>query len=330
MKKTNVIVLLFLLAVLVAGVKADQFVTTNPALTTPHSFNIEFVEVGDPCNAGTDGWQNTTETLGDVAYKYRMGKTEVTVGQLAAMEYSINGSTTGLTSTMAAGGVNTLRMLTYANWLNAGCPTGGNGLVDGGVYNMDWGYIEPWPNVEDQWDNGDGTKNIWRHKDAKYFLPTEDELIKAAFYKGGSTNAGYWFYPTGSDTAPVAEGASAGTNSANYAGAVAAALNAGSYPNTKSPYGALDMGGNLWEACEVRYSTGENQYMPGWAGCYIHGATWLHGMIGFEVRTGVYYDDLGFRIAAAPTPVVLSADFNNDGTVDACDLDIFSQQWLTE
>jgi len=31
-------------------------------------------------------------------------------------------------------------------------------------------------------------------------VASEDEWYKAAYYKGGSTNAGYWYYPTGSDT----------------------------------------------------------------------------------------------------------------------------------
>ena len=39
---------------------------------------------------------------------------------------------------------------------------------------------------------------------AKYRLPTEDEWYKAAYYKGGSTNAGYWTFATQSDATPSA------------------------------------------------------------------------------------------------------------------------------
>jgi autotransporter-associated beta strand protein len=42
---------------------------------------------------------------------------------------------------------------------------------------------------------------------AVYRLPTEDEWYKAAYYKGGGTNAGYWSYGTQSDTPPTAFGA---------------------------------------------------------------------------------------------------------------------------
>ena len=44
---------------------------------------------------------------------------------------------------------------------------------------------------------------ITRNAGATYFIPSENEWYKAAYYKGGSTNAGYWTYPTQSNTAPI-------------------------------------------------------------------------------------------------------------------------------
>lgn len=38
---------------------------------------------------------------------------------------------------------------------------------------------------------------------ATYHIPTENQWYKAAYYKGGGTNAGYWVYATQSDTAPT-------------------------------------------------------------------------------------------------------------------------------
>jgi formylglycine-generating enzyme required for sulfatase activity len=100
---------------------------------------------------------------------------------------------------------------------------------------------------------------------ATFYVPTEDQWYKAAYYKGGSTNANYWDYATQSDTAPtpvsattVGTGTSAGVspvtsgNLANY-GLVAdwngqdgnvttVGTNGG-----PSAYGAFDMSGNLWE-----------------------------------------------------------------------------------
>jgi formylglycine-generating enzyme len=302
MKTTSSLIMVVLLTLSGTAVLANTFTTNNPSGTAPISFAIDVVAVGDAGNAGTAGWYNTAETFGAVNYNYYIGKTEVTVGQFNAMEYAITGNDAGLGSTMAAGSFNPIRAFYYANWLNAGCPTGGAGVIDGGVYNMTWTTISPWAEA-DQWDNGDGTKNIWRNKNAKYFLPTEDEMVKAAFYKGGSTNAGYWAYQTSSDAIPTAEGASAGTNSANYANAVGATLNVGSYPNTMSPYGALDMAGNQWEMTEVR----DPYVIPGWMDGYVHGSTWLRGTLDFPVFSGAGYSDLGFRMASViPEPATLS------------------------
>jgi formylglycine-generating enzyme required for sulfatase activity len=38
---------------------------------------------------------------------------------------------------------------------------------------------------------------------ANYYIPTENEWHKAAYYKGGGTDAGYWTYPTQSDSQPT-------------------------------------------------------------------------------------------------------------------------------
>ena len=57
---------------------------------------------------------------------------------------------------------------------------------------------------------------ITRNAGATYFIPSENEWYKAAYYKGGGTNAGYWTYPTQSNTAPSNVLSATGTNNANY------------------------------------------------------------------------------------------------------------------
>lgn len=42
-----------------------------------------------------------------------------------------------------------------------------------------------------------------RTNSATHFILSENEWYKAAYYKGGSSNAGYWTYPTQSNTAPT-------------------------------------------------------------------------------------------------------------------------------
>jgi formylglycine-generating enzyme required for sulfatase activity len=105
-----------------------------------------------------------------------------------------------------------------------------------------------------------------RNSGATFYIPTEDQWYKAAYYKGGSTNAGYWQYATQSDTNPTAvnattvgTGTSGGVspvtsgNFANYA----RATGWNGIPNGNvttvgtnggpSAYEAFDMNGNLWE-----------------------------------------------------------------------------------
>ena len=47
-------------------------------------------------------------------------------------------------------------------------------------------------------------------------FPTENESYKAAYYKTGGTNAGYWQYPSSSNTPPVNTLSATGTNNANF------------------------------------------------------------------------------------------------------------------
>jgi len=78
----------------------------------------------------------------------------------------------------------------YCNWLHNNKPTGpqDNSTTENGAYTL----------------NGATSGNaVPSNSDAKYRLPTENEWYKAAYYKGGSTNASYWVYATQSNTAPT-------------------------------------------------------------------------------------------------------------------------------
>ena len=97
---------------------------------------------------------------------------------------------------------------------------------------------------------------------AKFYIPSEDQWYKAAYYKGGSTNAGYWAYGTQSSTDPTSVTANpTGDGSAGSSGNFA---NLGNVADWGSPvqngnvttvgtnggpsaYGAFDMTGNVEE-----------------------------------------------------------------------------------
>jgi formylglycine-generating enzyme required for sulfatase activity len=74
----------------------------------------------------------------------------------------------------------------YCNWLHNGKPTGGAavGSTENGAYDMT-------------------QTTIIRQNNATFFMLSENEWYKAAYYKGGGLNAGYWLYATQSNTAPT-------------------------------------------------------------------------------------------------------------------------------
>jgi formylglycine-generating enzyme required for sulfatase activity len=76
----------------------------------------------------------------------------------------------------------------FANWLNNNRPVGpqDNTTTENGAYTL----------------NGNSGRPL-RNSGYIYYIPTENEWYKAAYYKGGSNNAGYWDYATRSDTAPT-------------------------------------------------------------------------------------------------------------------------------
>lgn len=97
------------------------------------------------------------------------------------------------------------------------------------------------------WESGDArydAANPFRNSNAYYFLPSEDEWYKAAYYDP-SANGGlgaYWDHATGCDAAPtaVASGTTSGTAVYNGQSGPADVDNAGGL----SAYGTMAQNGN--------------------------------------------------------------------------------------
>ncbi|MGA2031411.1 MAG: SUMF1/EgtB/PvdO family nonheme iron enzyme [Thermoguttaceae bacterium] len=303
-------------AVVAASVVAAQASTITMAMVT----------VGDPGNAAD------TTGYGGVGYTYQMGKYDVTAAQYAAFlnavattsdPYGLYNSAMATDTSYGCGISQTLSSDTYSyattrngsfpvnyvswgdaarlcNWLQNGQPNEpeGNGTTETGAYTL----------------NGDTTNLMTetRNAGATYFIPTENEWYKSAYYKGGSTNAGYWTYPTQSNTAPIntlpdtgnhanfydfgGTGNGTYTDPANYLTAV------GAFSASPGPYGTFDQGGEVWQWNEADVN-GSSRGLRG--GSFIG----LSDYLGSSSRIGGNPPDedsaLGFRVvssAASPEP----------------------------
>ena len=208
------------------------------------NITIQTKTVGDVGNAAD------TSGYGAVNYQYSIGKYEVTNAQYAAFlnakaatdTYDLystemagthggitrSGSSGSYTYTTVSGredwAVNFVSFwdaARFSNWLQNGQ---GNGDTENGTYTLTASGIT---------DN-----TVTRNPGSTWAIASEDEWYKAAYYKGGSLNAGYWLYPTQSNSITTAN--------ANYNNAVGTITPVGSYAFS-SFYGAFDMGGNVWE-----------------------------------------------------------------------------------
>ena len=192
-------------------------------------------------------------------------------------------------------GVSWYDTLRFANWLHNGQPIGtqDNSTTEDGAYDMSLG------------------SSVVRKSYARVWLPNEDEWYKAAYYKGGGTNVGYWDYATRSDTTPTSEAPPGSTNSANYYNDGFAIdgyiwfTDVGAYTNSFSAYGTFDQSGNVYEWNEafidpIYRCVRGGSYASHWYG------------IGCSYRSNVHPQQaflaLGFRIASAPEPTPVAVD----------------------
>jgi hypothetical protein len=186
------------------------------ALTgSANAVTIKTVAVGNPGNAHDPA---TGDLYGGVGYEYRIGKHEVTIGQYTEFLNAVAADDTyslynasmatdlniaGIARSGSAGNYaysvigSPNRPVTYvswgdaarfANWLHNGQPTGSQNAstTEDGAYTLNGATLAIALNA------------VQRNAGAKWFIPTENEWYKAAYYQpvgqGGDADS-YWAYP---------------------------------------------------------------------------------------------------------------------------------------
>lgn len=302
------------------------------------NITIDTVTVGDSGNAGElsgAGNYPPSRICGSVDYTYNIGRYEVTAGQYTAFLNAVartdtyglynanmwssssgckiqragaSGSYTySVASPLANKPVNCVSYwdaCRFTNWLHNGQLDGAQNAftTERGAYTLD-GY------------NGSDGSTIQRNATWRWAVTSEDEWYKAAYYKGGGPNAGYWLYPTQSNSVPSNDITSpdAGNNACfNQNGFTMGGPDyrtiVGEFENSESAYGTFDQGGNFWEwneaviyqdAYPCRGMRGGSFYSPDSA---LRASHRDYEFLGFEGT------DVGFRVSqSVPEPSPLLA-----------------------
>ncbi|MBX9578022.1 MAG: formylglycine-generating enzyme family protein [Chthoniobacterales bacterium] len=202
--------------------------------------------------------------------------------------------------------VNLYQAARFCNWLQNQNTPGlkDDALTERGAYTL----------------NGKSSGPIARNPGAVWFIPTENEWYKSAYYKGGGLKEGYWNFANRSDWAP-SHSLNGGENSANYCSS--------SYTKKGPPYltpvdyfkqsvgtyNTYDMSGNVaeWVATEENQGGSPLKYVArggSWKSLYYGAAfrskfdvaNWglelsKSSRPAYDPAQG--YDNIGFRVATS-------------------------------
>ncbi len=308
------------------------------------AITIDTVPVGNPGNPGRIQ-MGVAGIFGNVSTSYRIGATEVTNAQYVAFLNSV-----------AASDPHTLYNIDMALYTRGGILQSGSSgsytysvkpdVSDGGPGGTNYTYGDKpvvfvsWYDAArfTNWLNNGATASastetgaytlangvsVSRSSGATWFLPTENQWYKAAYYDG--TAGVYYDYPTKSNTAPDNNIPTSDTgNSANYllAGSYTQdesypTTSAGAYTLSKSAYGTFDQGGNVSEWTETYTSATSTRVRRG--GAFDTDATTLKADHRESIDPTSELEDMGFRVATVPISAGVPGDYNANGIVDAAD-----------
>lgn len=296
--KTTIAALAFgLVLVMTDGLWADTFGSGS-------TFTIDFVTVGNEGNsndAGAGGGSYSSP-YGGVAYTYRMGIYEITQDQItkATTEGLANVTAGAWAGSQPAAEMSWYEAAAFVNWLNTST---GHQAAYNLTYSGEWSMS--------LWGNGDawqlGGENLYRHKDAYYFLPSEHEWYKAAYHQNDGASANYWDYATASNIVP--DGIDFNGDTAFEAvflqGYDQGEPNSVNNVGIASPYSTYGQSGNVWEWTESAFDGLNNSPSANRA---IRDGNWGSTESTFRSSTRNDVDptgsdeNVGFRVASVPEP----------------------------
>lgn len=231
---------------------------------------------GNRAPNASEHWWDPSFSAGSVNYEYRMATTEVTGSQwydfvqAYAPYIGANFFDSGFSGPA-----------TFVGFDGQGVPRYVlNPMLRNQGINVSWRYAARFCNwlhndrslTQPAFENGaydtstftrnpDGSYNdqLTRHADARFWIPTMDEWVKAAHFdpnRYGEGQEGYWLYPAGQDEplTPGPPGAPGAQTSAGLDIAKFGIPDIGDYPDVQSPWGLLDTSGGSsewWETANL-------------------------------------------------------------------------------
>lgn len=253
------------------------------------SFDMEFVTIGDAGNPGWNREEptGTFAGRGAVGYEYRITEREVETrdwiefantfapqsdelsdfigrparwGATLDLGYAGPGDRYVLRTDLASPERQHIRVdwrqaSYFVNWLHNGRSSDPSALMNGAYDVSTYGLLPDGVTYTDQ---------TAHHPDAKFWIPTVDEWTKAGHWdpdKHGEDDGGWWIYNHGSDEPAVSglpgdPGAQTAAidliNNPDAIDRIVEYRNVpnGSYPDTRSPWGLIDMTGGAGEWME--------------------------------------------------------------------------------